>query len=144
LQGFKFRMDIKINLVLAILIGLGASRVMRTKRQIFRHEIPRHRPLTGATYHHHAGFPHPGRFNENSVQFIPPNPTVRPTPGPELYPGDIPDNPLVPHDDNHLGSGFITSLATLQPAFPNTGSFLELDHNELDFDGPVSWSTRNK
>ena len=95
----------KFPILLALVTGcLSYAVPTRPKRQLFRDEIPHHRPLTGATYHHHAGFPHPSRWHENAGEVVPPNPNAPPTPAPELKPGDIPDPPKPPQDDdnNHL------------------------------------------
>lgn len=45
---------------------------LRPKRQLFREDIPHHRPLTGNTYYLHAGFPHPSRWHDGA-QTIPPH-----------------------------------------------------------------------
>jgi hypothetical protein len=44
------------------------------KRQIFREQIPHHRPLSGNIYAEHHGFPHPGRWHPNPQGILPPNP----------------------------------------------------------------------
>ncbi|CAG7684820.1 unnamed protein product [Allacma fusca] len=46
-------------------LGANLTNEIREKRQLFRGDIPEHRPLTGNVYALHHGFPHPGRFNEN-------------------------------------------------------------------------------
>jgi hypothetical protein len=47
---------------------------VRPKRQLFRDDIPDHRPLSGNHYAHEHGFPHPGRWSDGLRSEHKPNP----------------------------------------------------------------------
>lgn len=77
---------------------------LRPKRQLYREDIPHHRPLTGNTYYLHAGFPHPSRWHDGE-QVIKPNPN--PVTHHHLHrkPGlhdDVHGNNNHDHHNNHL------------------------------------------
>ncbi|XP_035710843.1 early nodulin-75 [Folsomia candida] len=51
---------------------------LRLKRQLFREDIPHHRPLTGNTYSQIHGFPHPGRWADGTKSKDVPNGNLPP------------------------------------------------------------------
>ncbi|CAL8110235.1 unnamed protein product [Orchesella dallaii] len=55
---------LKRSLLRRRLLHMPINGTLRLKRQLFREDIPHHRPLSGNTYYLHAGFPHPSRWHD--------------------------------------------------------------------------------
>ncbi|ODM93106.1 hypothetical protein Ocin01_13571, partial [Orchesella cincta] len=66
---------LKRSLLRRRLLHMPINGTLRLKRQLFREDIPHHRPLSGNTYYLHAGFPHPSRWYDGPQTILPnPNP----------------------------------------------------------------------